>query len=166
MPMELYTISRQRSASTSIPSRQWVRRVSKARASMSMLWKTLKTITGSMTFSSSCPASAARVTDRSLPITWKATWFTTSGITGFTFPGMMLDPGARAGRRISAKPQRGPEERRRRSLQILLSFTATRLRIPDTMTRSPTSLLASTRSSASRKGRPVTSWSASSASPA
>jgi hypothetical protein len=40
------------------------------------------------------PASAAMVTATSCPITWKQTWFTTSGITGLIFPGMMDDPGA------------------------------------------------------------------------
>jgi len=36
-------------------------------------------ITGSITFSCSCPADAASVTVRSRPITRKLVWFTTSG---------------------------------------------------------------------------------------
>ena len=46
-------------------------------------------ITGSITFNCSCPAEAASVTVRSRPITRKPTWFTTSGITGLTLPGMI-----------------------------------------------------------------------------
>jgi hypothetical protein len=39
-------------------------------------------------------ASHAIVTVRSCPITWKAIWFTVSGMTGLTLPGMMDEPGA------------------------------------------------------------------------
>ena len=49
---------------------------------------------------------------------------TTSGITGFTLPGMIDEPGCMAGRLISRRPARGPEESRRRSLQILDSLIA------------------------------------------
>ncbi len=108
-----------------------------------------------MTLSWSCPASAASVIVRSLPMTWKATWFTTSGMTGFTFPGMMLEPGCIGGRLISARPQRGPEERSLRSLHIFESFTATRLRTPENMTKAPVSGVASTRFSASTTSSPV-----------
>ena len=52
----------------------------------------------------------------------------TSGITGFTFPGMIEEPGCIAGRFISPKPQRGPLESKRKSLQILLTLTARRRR--------------------------------------
>ena len=38
-------------------------------------------------FSSSCPPSAAIVIVTSFPMMLNATWFTTSGMTGFTFPG-------------------------------------------------------------------------------
>jgi hypothetical protein len=37
-------------------------------------------------------ASHAIVTVRSCPITWKAIWFTVSGMTGLTLPGMMDEP--------------------------------------------------------------------------
>ena len=81
-------------------------------------------ITGSITLSCSCPASAAIVTVRSLPITRKQTWLTTSGMTGLTLPGMIDEPGCIAGRLISCSPARGPEESRRRSLQIFESLIA------------------------------------------
>ena len=47
-------------------------------------------------------------------------WYTTGprGSLGLTFPGMIEEPGAMAGRLISLKPARGPEESSRRSLQI------------------------------------------------
>ena len=59
---------------------------------------------GSNALSCSCPASAAKVTVTSLPITSNATWLTTSGITGLTLPGMIDDPACIGGRLISPKP--------------------------------------------------------------
>ena len=91
-------------------------------------------ITGSITLSWSWPASAAKVMVVSLPITLKQTWFTTSGITGFTLAGIIDEPACISGRLISFRPARGPEESRRRSLQILESFTAVRFRAPCTIT--------------------------------
>ena len=82
----------------------------------------MNTSTGSITFSSNWPASDARQIVLSLPMTWNATWFTTSAITGFTLPGMMLEPGCRAGRFSSPSPQRGPEAMSRRSFAILERF--------------------------------------------
>ena len=61
---------------------------------------------GSKALSWSWPASAAMVTVTSLPITSKAIWLTTSGMTGLTLPGMMLDPACTAGRLISPSPAR------------------------------------------------------------
>ena len=55
-------------------------------------------ITGIITFSSSWPASAAARIVASQPATWKQTWFTISGTDGFTFPGMIDEPGCTAGR--------------------------------------------------------------------
>ena len=49
---------------------------------------------------------------------------TTSGITGFTLPGMIDEPGCLAGRLISRRPQRGPDESSRRSLQTFDSLIA------------------------------------------
>ena len=82
-------------------------------------------------------------------------WFTTSGITGLTLPGMMEEPGCIGGRSISFRPQRGPEARSRMSLQILVSFTAVRLSTPESCTKTPVSEVASTRSCASTKSSPV-----------
>ena len=95
-------------------------------------WSRLKTSTGSITFSSNCPASEARQIVLSLPMTWKATWFTTSAITGFTFPGMMLLPGWRAGSCSSPRPHRGPDVIIRRSLAIFDRFIMQTLSIADT----------------------------------
>ena len=81
-------------------------------------------ITGSNTFNCSCPPSAAIDTVRSLPITRKQTMLTTSGITGFTLPGMIDEPGCFGGRLISRRPQRGPDDRSRRSLQTFDSLMA------------------------------------------
>ena len=58
-----------------------------------------------------------------VPITRKATRLTSSGITGFTLPGMIEEPGCNAGRLISARP-RGPDVSRIRSLAIFDSLMA------------------------------------------
>ncbi len=89
-------------------------------------WIAFQAMTGIITFSSSCPASQAAAIVASHPMTWKQTWFTISGIDGFTLPGMIEDPGWTAGRMISARPARGPMASRRRSLAILPSSTARR----------------------------------------
>jgi aspartate ammonia-lyase len=46
-----------------------------------------------ITLSCSCPDSAAIVVIKSLLITRNDIWFINSGITGFTFPGIIEDPG-------------------------------------------------------------------------
>ncbi|GAQ68277.1 hypothetical protein SsS58_08736 [Streptomyces scabiei] len=93
----------------------------------------------------------------SLPITSKATWLTTSGITGLTLPGMIDEPACTGGRLISLSPARGPEESSRRSLHVFDSFTATRLSTPDICTNAPQSCVASTRLAAVTSGSPVIS---------
>ena len=84
----------------------------------------LRAITGSITFSSKLPEAPAKVIAASLPITWAHTWSVASGITGLTLPGMMLDPGWRSCRWISARPAVGPLPIQRRSLQIFTRPTA------------------------------------------
>ena len=84
----------------------------------------LRAITGSITLSSKLPDAPANAIAASLPITWAQTIRVASGITGLTLPGMMLDPGCRSGRWISASPVVGPLAIQRRSLQIFTSPTA------------------------------------------
>ena len=69
----------------------------------------------------------------SLPMMLNATWFTTSGMTGLILPGMMEEPFCFAGRLISQKPVRGPEDIRRRSLHIFERFTAQLFTMPETI---------------------------------
>ncbi len=90
-------------------------------------------------------------------MTSKATWLTTSGITGLTLPGMMDEPACTGGRLISPSPAVGPEDIRRRSLHVLESFTATRLRTPESWTKAPQSWVASMKSPAGRTGSPLIS---------
>ena len=111
---------------------------------------------GSKALSSSWPASAAMVTVTSFPMMLKATWLTTSGMTGLTFPGMMEEPFCRGGRLISLKPQRGPEDMSRRSLDILDRLTAQVLTAPDTATSPSRFWVASMRSKACTSSSPVT----------
>ena len=94
-------------------------------------------ITGIITFSSSWPASHAAAIVASQPITWKQTWFTISGIDGFTLPGMIDEPGCTAGSAISASPARGPMLSSRRSLATLPNSTARRRTAPETASTSP-----------------------------
>ena len=83
-----------------------------------------RAISGTRTFSSNWPCEPAMVIAVSLPITWAATWITTSGITGLTLPGMIDEPFWSSGRAISARPARGPDPISARSLAILFSDTA------------------------------------------
>jgi hypothetical protein len=109
----------------------------------------LKAMIGSAMFSSSSLASQAMEIAMSAPMIWKQTWLTTSGISGFTLPGMMEEPGCVGGRWSSYSPQRGPDESQRRSLQILDSCTAAVFITPLINANSPESCVASTRSPAS-----------------
>ncbi len=79
----------------------------------------LRASIGSMMFSSKLPAAPPKAIDASLPITWAQTMESASGITGFTLPGMIDEPGWRSGRWISARPARGPEPIQRMSVAIL-----------------------------------------------
>ena len=95
------------------------------------------------------------MTVTSLPITSNAIWLTTSGMTGLTLPGMMLEPACIGGRLISPSPARGPLDRSRRSLQVFDSLTATRFSTPDSCTNAPQSCVASTRFGDVTSGMPV-----------
>ena len=77
-------------------------------------------MSGTYTFSSNAPESLPTVIAVSLPITWAATWVTTSGITGLTLPGMIDEPFWSFGT-TSPRPARGPEYIQRRSLAIWCS---------------------------------------------
>ena len=69
----------------------------------------LRAMTGIITLSSKLPLAPAQATAASLPTTCAQTISVASGSTGLTLPGMMLDPGCRSGRWISASPVVGPE---------------------------------------------------------
>ena len=71
----------------------------------------------------------------SFPITWAATWSTTSGITGLTFPGMIDEPFCSSGSRSSTSPVRGPEPISTRSWAIFVRDTATPFSAPCNSTR-------------------------------
>jgi hypothetical protein len=81
---------------------------------------------------------------------------TSSGITGLTLPGMIEDPGCMGGRLISLRPQRGPEDIQRRSLQILDICTAARFMVADIWAKAPAFWVASTRLRARRRAKPLT----------
>src|SRR5262245_9662994 len=81
-------------------------------------------------------------------MTRKATQLTTSGTTGLTLPGMIDEPGWIAGRLISARPARGPEVSRMRSLAILESLTAVLFKAEEYTTKPCCSHVAAIMSSA------------------
>src|SRR3954465_5439639 len=80
---------------------------------------------------------------------------TTSGTTGFTFPGMIDEPGCNAGRSISDNPARGPEVNRIRSPEIFESLMATLLSAAEYATKPRWSQVAASMSAAGTIGLPV-----------
>ena len=93
---------------------------------------------GSNALSSNCPASAAIVIVTSFPMILNATWFTTSGITGFTLPGIMEEPFCFAGRLIYPNPALGPDDISLKSFAIFDSVTAHAFTDPETDTKEST----------------------------
>src|SRR5512138_827582 len=156
-PTLLSTYAFIRSAFAVIPSTQKVRNTRNAFVMTLIDWSRLNASTGSMTFSSNWPASEARQTVVSFPITWNATWFTTSAITGFTLPGMIDEPGWRAGSFSSPRPQRGPDAMRRRSFAIFERFIMQTLRAAETSVYASVFWVPSTRSGELTIGQPESS---------
>ena len=74
---------------------------------------------------------------------------------GFTFPGMMEDPGSLAGIKISPIPERGPLASHLTSLAILNKDPATVFRAPDNSTMQSCPPRASNLLTAVLKGKPV-----------
>ncbi len=84
-------------------------------------------IVGVITFSSICPAWTAKDVAKSFPTTWYATMSRHSAITGFTFPGIIEEPGCTGGKTISLNPVVGPEARSRKSFAMRISSKANSL---------------------------------------
>ena len=76
-------------------------------------------------------------------------------MTGFTFPGMIEDPGWVEGSVISPMPQRGPDASHRMSCAIFQSDVATVRRAPDASIIASFAACASKWFSASRSAMPV-----------
>ena len=112
-------------------------------------------MSGTRTFSSNWPCVPAAVIAASFPITWSPTWITTSGITGFTLPGMIDEPFCSSGRRSSERPARGPEPISARSFAILISETATTLSAPESSTSESRLACASKRSRGAETSMPM-----------
>src|SRR2546427_6088498 len=109
--------ARHRSGLALRPSTQRRAKFSAALANNAMDCKRLCAMTGSMTSNSKLPAWPDTMRAVSFPMTWAATIITDSAMTGLTLPGMMEDPGCVSGRRISPRPQRGPDPNHRMSLR-------------------------------------------------
>ena len=95
-----------------------------ASVSRSTECKKLWIITGLKTLSSKLPCEPAMPTAASLPSTCTQTIVMASLWVGFTFPGMIDDPGSFSGRISSPRPPRGPDASQRMSLAIFISDTA------------------------------------------
>ena len=79
----------------------------------------LKIISGLKAFNSKWPCAPPWLTAKLLPITWQHTILSASIWVGFTFPGIIDEPGSLAGMFISPNPDLGPDERKRKSFRIL-----------------------------------------------
>ena len=82
------------------------------------------------TFNSKFPCEAPIEIATSLPKTWHVTIVTASAWVGFTFPGMIEEPGSFAGISNSPRPQRGPDANHLTSLAIFIISAASALRAP------------------------------------
>ena len=84
-------------------------------------------MTGLKTLSSKLPCERREPMAVSLPITWTPTMVNDSHWVGFTFPGMIEEPGSFSGIVNSPSPQRGPDASQRTSLATLMQVAARRL---------------------------------------
>ena len=84
----------------------------------------------------------------SLPATKYAAWLTTSGITGFTLPGIMDEPFCFGGKLISPIPVRGPELMSLKSFEIFDRLRPKVLRALDKAESTSKFCVPSTKSSA------------------
>src|SRR5579863_1230152 len=80
-----------------------------------------------------------------------------SHCVGFTFPGMIEDPGSFSGMDISPNPQRGPEASQRMSFEIFISEAASVSIAPCAKTISSCAESAANLLPCERKGSPVSS---------
>ena len=80
-------------------------------------------MTGLHTLSSRFPRLPATATAVSFPMTWMHTMISASHWVGFTFPGMIDEPGSLGGSTSSPRPLLGPEPSHRMSSAILVSDT-------------------------------------------
>ena len=138
-----------------MPDTQRSRNIAIARVSSSMPLSSSWMITGSKALSCNCPSDAAHVTVVSMPNIMKQHWFTHSGMTGFTLPGMMLLPACRAGTLRSSNPVCGPELSSRRSSAAFFRCMARFLTVCDVAMYPLISVMAATGSDAAVMGSPV-----------
>mmetsp|Transcript_70798 Transcript_70798/g.188875 ORF Transcript_70798/g.188875 Transcript_70798/m.188875 type:complete len:203 (-) Transcript_70798:722-1330(-) len=143
------------SRSATRPATHFSANFAEAPASTSMDSSIASLITGRKTLSSNWPLAPAMLMVTSLPITRAAAMVMASAITGFTFPGMMLLPGATGGIMISASPARGPLPSKRMSFAILNSDAAIAFSCPWASTTPSWAAWASKWLGASTKGIPV-----------
>lgn len=91
---------------------------------------TLEAIKGLNTFNSKWPLAPPIVTATLLPITCAHNMVMASHWVGFTFPGIILDPGSFSGRMSSPSPLLGPLPKKRISFAIFIKLTAMVLSVP------------------------------------
>jgi len=140
-----------------MPATQWRHKMSHAFARRSIESSRHAATSGKNGLSSRLPDAQAKVRAMSSPKTSIAAWLAASGMTGFTLPAMIVDPGWRCGRNISAGPPSGPPAMNRRSPHTLSRVVAQALIIPETSTKTSAFCVLSTRFSARANPMPVTS---------
>ena len=87
-------------------------------------------MTGLKTFNSKCPIDPPILMATSFPITCAAIIVSASHCVGFTFPGMIEDPGSLSGINNSPMPLLGPEDNILTSFAIFIKLTATVFKAP------------------------------------
>ena len=92
--------------------------------------KKLSIITGIKTFNSKFPWDAPIPIVVSFPITWTATIVRASHCVGFTFPGIIEEPGSFDGIIISDNPHLGPLDNHLTSFAIFIRFAANAFKAP------------------------------------
>ena len=111
-----------------MPIIQFSLKLSHASPSKAIEFNTFLIIKGLKTFNSKWPLLPPTVTATLFPKTYAHTIVIASHYVGFTFPGMIEEPGSFSGSDNSPSPHRGPEPKNLISLAIFISDTANEFR--------------------------------------
>ena len=122
---------------TKLPFKPETQYFAKLFAESDIIWidcKILWIINGLKTFNSKWPCDPAIVIPLWFPITFTHTIVTASHWVGFTFPGIIEEPGSFSGKISSPYPARGPDPKNRISFAIFIRQTAVVFIVPEKLT--------------------------------